>query len=68
MKVAIMGFGTIGSGVYKVLTTNEDVIAKRVGEKLEVSRWNGYKALFQLECYCLFIGKNEIPEDVLRTL
>lgn len=36
MKVAIMGFGTIGSGVYKVLTTNEDVIAKRVGEKLEV--------------------------------
>ena len=37
MKVAIMGFGTIGSGVYKVLTTNEDVIAKRVGEKLEVA-------------------------------
>lgn len=36
MKVAIMGFGTIGSGVYKVLTTNEDVIAKRVGEKLEI--------------------------------
>ena len=36
MNVAIMGFGTIGSGVYKVLTTNEDVIAKRVGEKLEV--------------------------------
>ncbi len=36
MKVAIMGFGTIGSGVYKVLTTNEDVIAKRVGERLEV--------------------------------
>ena len=32
-----MGFGTIGSGVYKVLTTNEDVIAKRVGEKLEVA-------------------------------
>ena len=36
MKAAIMGFGTIGSGVYKVLTTNEDVIAKRVGEKIEL--------------------------------
>ena len=36
MKAAIMGFGTIGSGVYKVLTTNADVIAKRVGEKVEL--------------------------------
>ena len=36
MKAAIMGFGTIGSGVYKVLTTNADVIAKRVGEKIEL--------------------------------
>lgn len=36
MKVAIMGFGTIGSGVYTVLDTNKDVIAKRVGETLEV--------------------------------
>ncbi len=36
MKVAIMGFGTIGSGVYTVLDTNADVIAKRVGEPLEV--------------------------------
>ncbi|MCR4611335.1 MAG: homoserine dehydrogenase [Lachnospiraceae bacterium] len=36
MKAAIMGFGTIGSGVYTVLTTNEDIIAKRVGEKIEL--------------------------------
>ncbi len=36
MNVAIMGFGTIGSGVYKVLTTNAKVIAKRVGFNLDV--------------------------------
>ena len=31
-----MGFGTIGSGVAKVLETNADVIAKRVGAPLEL--------------------------------
>lgn len=36
MKVAIMGYGTIGSGVAEVLEVNKDVIAKRVGEPLEL--------------------------------
>ncbi|MCR5143764.1 MAG: homoserine dehydrogenase [Lachnospiraceae bacterium] len=36
MKVAIMGYGTIGSGVAEVLEVNKDVIAKRVGEVLEL--------------------------------
>lgn len=36
MKVAIMGYGTIGSGVAEVLEVNKDVIAKRVGEALEL--------------------------------
>ncbi len=36
MKVAIMGYGTIGSGVATVLSTNKEVIAKRVGEPLEL--------------------------------
>ncbi len=36
MKAAIMGFGTIGSGVEEVLRTNAEVIAERVGEPLEI--------------------------------
>ena len=27
IKVAIMGYGTIGSGVYEVLETNKEVLA-----------------------------------------
>ncbi len=36
MKVAIMGYGTIGSGVAKVLDTNREIIAERVGEPLDL--------------------------------
>ena len=36
MKVAIMGYGTIGSGVAEILRVNGDVIAKRAGEPLEL--------------------------------
>ncbi|MBQ1750349.1 MAG: homoserine dehydrogenase [Lachnospiraceae bacterium] len=36
MKAAIMGYGTIGSGVAEVLRVNRDVIAKRVGEPIDV--------------------------------
>ena len=35
-KVAILGFGTVGSGVYEVLCTNAEGIAKRAGKPLEV--------------------------------
>ncbi|MCR4830417.1 MAG: homoserine dehydrogenase [Pseudobutyrivibrio sp.] len=36
MKVAIMGYGTIGSGVAKVLDTNKDIISERLGEAIEI--------------------------------
>ncbi len=36
MKVAIMGYGTIGSGVAEILEVNKEVIAKRSGEALEL--------------------------------
>ena len=35
-NVAVMGYGTVGSGVVEVLMTNKDAIAKRVGEELNV--------------------------------
>lgn len=36
VKVAIFGFGTVGSGVYEVLTQNSDVISHKLGEEIEV--------------------------------
>ena len=36
MKAAIMGYGTIGSGVYEVLDRNCKIIEKKAGEPIEV--------------------------------
>lgn len=36
MKIAVMGYGTIGSGVAEVLEVNKDLIADRAGEPVEV--------------------------------
>lgn len=36
MKVAVMGYGTIGSGVVEILQKNGDVIAERIGEPMEL--------------------------------
>lgn len=38
MKTAILGFGTVGSGVYDVITMNRNKIIKDFGEDIEVSR------------------------------
>ena len=38
IKVAIMGYGTVGAGVYKVLTGNRGEITRRLqGEEIEVA-------------------------------
>lgn len=36
IQVAVMGYGTIGSGVVEVLNTNHESIAKRAGDEIEV--------------------------------
>lgn len=36
IKVAILGYGTVGSGVVEVLTTNAGIIAKRAGQEVGV--------------------------------
>ena len=36
MKIAVMGYGTIGSGVVEVLEINKEKIAERAGETIEV--------------------------------
>ena len=36
MNIAILGFGTVGSGIYEILKNNKEAIAKRVGEEIKV--------------------------------
>lgn len=36
IKVAIFGYGTVGSGIYEVLTRNNEIIKGKLGEELEV--------------------------------
>lgn len=36
IKIAVLGYGTVGSGVVKVLQTNAHIIAKRAGQEVEV--------------------------------
>lgn len=37
-KVAILGFGTVGSGVYEIIKKNHDSIARKVGKPVELGR------------------------------
>ena len=36
INVAVLGYGTVGSGVVEVIETNKDVIDKRAGQELHV--------------------------------
>lgn len=36
VNIAVLGYGTVGSGVVEVLATNHDAIAKRAGEAINV--------------------------------
>ncbi|MCC8152194.1 MAG: homoserine dehydrogenase [Lachnospiraceae bacterium] len=36
VKIAVLGYGTIGSGVVEVLKKNKDIIARRAGEEIAV--------------------------------
>ena len=50
MKIAVMGYGTIGSGVVEVLEINKEKIAKRAGEPIEV------KYVLDLSCCNKYVG------------
>lgn len=36
IKIAVLGYGTVGSGVAEVLEKNREIIAKRAGEEIQV--------------------------------
>ncbi len=52
-KVAILGLGTVGSGVAKVLTKNADSIAPKAGEPVEIK---------------YILGRHDYPDSPFRDL
>ena len=36
VKVGILGYGTVGSGVFEILDKNSNIISKRAGQDIEV--------------------------------
>lgn len=38
IRVGLLGLGTVGSGVYKILTGNQESIASKVGANVEITR------------------------------
>ena len=38
IKIALLGFGTVGKGTYTVLTENADIIEKKTGKRIEVAK------------------------------
>ena len=52
-KIAILGFGTVGSGVAEVLTKNAGSIARKAGEPVEIK---------------YILGRHDYPDSPFRTL
>ena len=38
INVALLGFGTVGTGVVKILQGNEDLLSQRLGAKLNLKK------------------------------
>lgn len=37
-KIAIIGFGVVGSGVYEIVRKNKDILTKKAGEEIDIKR------------------------------
>lgn len=63
MKVAIMGFGVVGSGVGEILLKNAKSIAKKTGEKIEVGHILDLRDFPDSEFKCFTKDFNDILND-----
>ena len=45
INIAVLGYGTVGSGVVEVLDTNRECISQRVGEEIRVKYSAGSQRL-----------------------
>ena len=62
IKVAVLGYGTVGSGVVEIFHTNKELLEKRTGKKLEV------KYVFGRHQYPGTLAENKITNDFEKIL
>ena len=41
INIAVLGYGTVGSGVVEVINTNQDSINRRAGDKIRIDTRTG---------------------------
>ena len=49
INVAILGYGTVGSGVYEVIKTNNSIINKKAGQEVNI-KYVGFKRFSGRSC------------------
>ena len=63
MKIAIMGFGVVGSGVGEVVTKNQDNLIKKCGEAVEISHILDLRDFPDSQFDCFTKDFNDILND-----
>ncbi len=63
MKIAIMGFGVVGSGVGEIVTKNQSGIRKKCGESVEISHILDLRDFPDSEFDCFTKDFNDILND-----
>ncbi|MEF9922581.1 MAG: homoserine dehydrogenase [Anaerovoracaceae bacterium] len=64
VKIGLLGLGNVGAGTYKILSTNKEIIQKRIGKNVEVTkilqRSMSKKRLIDVSPYLLTTDPDEI--------
>ena len=63
MKIAIMGFGVVGSGVGEVVTKNQEMLIKKCGEPIEIAHILDLRDFPDSEFDCFTKDFNDILND-----
>lgn len=63
MKIAIMGFGVVGSGVGEVVTKNQEILIKKCGEPIEIAHILDLRDFPDSEFDCFTKDFNDILND-----
>lgn len=63
MKIAIMGFGVVGSGVGEVVVKNQDILVKKCGEPVEISHILDLRDFPDSEFKCFTKNFDDILND-----
>ncbi len=63
MKIAIMGFGVVGSGVGEVVTKNQEILVKKCGEPIEIAHILDLRDFPDSQFKCFTKDFNDILND-----